>query len=224
MNRWIAALATKRNLFSPNVTIEGFTIRHPEGVPTKRDIAVFVRPPALNASIEHNSIERLRTGTVLEPTAPGSRGLLVVQATGAEISKNRLSGNYQDQIHLPTSAAEVMGNQITGATRFGIVIIQETPDTLSRDNIIANNSVTASGRDGIQIQGDANSISRNKVTGNAGAGIRLCGPTSVPECAAPGTTATASDNIVTRNKNLKGNVEGAVLDYGVDNIIQQPGR
>jgi len=147
------------DIFSPSVTIKGLTIRHPEGVPTKRDIGVFVRPSALNAAIVENSIERLRTGTVLEPTSPGSRGLLVVQATGAEINKNRLSGNYQDQVHLPTSASAVVNNKITGATRFGIVIIQENADSLSRDNLITNNSVTDSGRDGIQIRGDANTAS-----------------------------------------------------------------
>ena len=208
------------DILSPNVTIKGLTIRHPEGVPTKRDIGVFVRPSALNAAIVESSIERLRTGSVLEPTSPGSRGLLVVQATGVEINKNRLSGNYQDQVHLPTSASEVVNNKITGATRFGIVIIQEKADSLSRDNLITNNSVAGSGRDGIQIQGDGNTLSRNRVTGNAGAGIRLCGPTSVPECAAPGNTTTASENIVTGNKKIRNNTEGAILDYGVDNIVK----
>ena len=207
------------DIFSANVTIEELTIRHPAGIPTKRDIGIFVRPTAINASIEKNSIERLRTGAVLEPTNPGSRGVFVIRATGTEITKNRFSGNYEDHVHLPTSGSEVVKNKISGALRLGIVVIQETPDTLSRDNVITNNTVRDSGSDGIQIEGDANTVSRNKVTGSGGAGIRLCGPTSQPACAAPGMSATSGDNIVTDNK-LSGNAGGTIVDDGVGNTIR----
>ena len=207
------------DIFSADVSIEGLTIRHPAGIPAKRDIGVFVRPPAINVSIEKNTIERMRTGSVLEPTTPGSRGVFVIRATGTEIAKNRFSGNYEDHIHLPTSGSEVVKNRISGALRLGIVVIQETPDTLSQDNVIANNTVTGSGSDGIQIEGDSNTVSRNKVTGNGGAGIRLCGPTSLPACAAPGMGATSNENIVTDNK-LTGNAGGTIVNDGVGNIIR----
>lgn len=56
----------------------------PEGVPTKRDIDIFVRPPAANAKMDSIKVERKRIGDAsnLEPTMPGSRGLLVFRATG----------------------------------------------------------------------------------------------------------------------------------------------
>ena len=72
------------------VKVDGFTITHPEGVvPTKRDIGIFVKPPAVDVQLYNLIVERNRTneedGTDdddLEPTTPGSRGLLVYQSPG----------------------------------------------------------------------------------------------------------------------------------------------
>ena len=70
------------DLLAANVTIQNVGVVLPEGVATKRDIGIFVRPPAVNAKVESVMVERKRTGDALEPTMPGSRGLLVFRATG----------------------------------------------------------------------------------------------------------------------------------------------
>ncbi len=208
------------DIFSPSVTISKLSLRHPEEDPTKRDVGVFFRPPAVNGSLTKCKIERKRTGSNLEPYAPGSRGVLVFRATGINISKNKFKGNYEDHIHLPTSGSEVRKNKVKDATRIGIVVIQESATSLSVDNVIMSNDVEHSGSDGIQIQGDNNIVMKNETEENGGAGIRLCGPSSVPACVAPGGLADASDNIVTKNE-LEDNAGGGVLDFGTNNIVSK---
>jgi len=209
------------DIFATEVTVRRLTIRHPEGTPTKRDIGVFVRPSALDARLEKLQFERARTGGALEPTAPGSRGLFVVRATGMEIRSSEFAGNYQDHVHLPTSQAQVIDNVLRGATRLGIVIIQETPDTLATENILRGNRVTGSGGDGIQIQGDDNVVQANRADSNGGYGILLCGPGATPPCVAPGGTAIASGNVVIGNR-ARNNGLGAIGDFGSDNLVRQP--
>lgn len=179
------------DIFSPNVTVKGMKLEHPKAVPTKRDIGVFVRPPAVNVTVENCTIKRKRKGDALEPTAPGSRGLLVFRARGTVISNNKFRGNYEDHIHLPTSATKVVNNSVEDATRLGIVVIQESATSLSEDNMISLNEVEGSASDGIQIQGDNNVVMANEVEENGGAGIKLCGPSSSPVCVAPGSATTA---------------------------------
>ncbi len=208
------------DIFAPNVSISKLAVIHPEGIPTKRDIGFFFRPPAVNGRMHKCRIERQRTGTALEPTAPGSRGVLVFRATGIEISKNEFSGNYEDHIHLPTSASLVEKNEIEGATRIGIVVIQESATSSSVNNVIRANEVEESGSDGIQIQGDNNVVSRNEVEDNGGVGIRLCGPAAIPACVAPGGLATASNNIVKKN-DLEDNAGGNVIDDGTNNTLKK---
>ena len=206
------------DVFAPNVSISKLAVVHPEGIPTKRDIGFFFRPPAVNGRMHKCRIERQRTGELLEPTTPGSRGVLVFRATGIEISKNEFSGNYEDHIHLPTSASLVEKNEIEGATRIGIVVIQESETSLSVNNVIRANEVEKSVSDGIQIQGDNNLVSRNEVEENGGIGIHLCGPTASPACVAPGGSATASNNLVKKN-DLEDNADGNIIDDGSGNIL-----
>lgn len=207
------------DIFSPGVTVRNLTIRHPEAVPTARDIGVFVRPPAQNVTLSNLVVERLRSGDVLEPTAPGSRGLLVFQATGTTVRNSLFQGNYEDHIHLPTSATVVLNNEVSGATRLGIVIIQETAESLSVANVIIGNRVSGSGSDGIQVQGDENLVQANRIWNNGGYGIHLCGAESAPACVAPGAGATASGNVVRANQ-LDANTLGAIGDFGEANELQ----
>jgi len=206
------------DVFSPRVTIAGVTLLHPATVATKRDLGVFVRPPAIDVTLRNLRIERQRTGSNLEPTMPGSRGVLVLRATGCVIKQNRFQGNYEDHIHLPTSQAVVAFNRVSGATRLGIVVIQENADSLSNENKILLNSVVANQHDGIQIQGDNNMVVHNIIANNQGAGIKLCGPASSPTCVAPGATATASQNLILKNR-LSNNSGGNIVDDGSDNTI-----
>jgi len=205
------------DIFAADVTIRKLAIVHPAGETDKRDIGVFFRPPAVNGSLTKCEIARYRTG-FLEPTAPGSRGLLIFRATGISIVKNDFEGNYEDHIHLPTSGTKVVNNEVEDATRIGIVVIQENATSLSVDNMIIGNEVSGSDSDGIQIQGDNNTVINNEVEENQGAGIRLCGPSSIPACVAPGGLATASDNVVSKNESEE-NAGGDILDFGTNNTV-----
>jgi len=207
------------DIFAPGVTVRNLTIRHSEGSPSGRDIGVFVRPPALDVTLSNLTVERLRTGNNLEPTTPGSRGVLVFRATGTTVRNSLFQGNYEDHIHLPTSAATVLNNDVYNATRLGIVIIQESASSVSVDNVLKDNTVAGSGSDGIQVQGDDNLIQANRVWNNGDYGIHLCGPASSPLCVAPGTGATASGNVVQANQ-LRDNALGALADFGEDNLLR----
>jgi len=205
------------DVFSPNVMVKSLKLVHPKEETDKRDIGIFVRPPATNVTIENCTIKRMRIGN-LEPRSPGSRGVLVFRAKGTMISNNKLRGNYEDHIHLPTSATKVVNNSIEDATRLGIVVIQETPDSMSVDNMISLNEIEGSTSDGIQIQGDNNVIMDNIVEENGGVGIKLCGPSSTPVCVAPGSAASADGNKVMNNK-VEDNTAGGIVDNGVANIV-----
>lgn len=58
----------------------------------------------------------------------------------------------------------------------------------------------------------------NEVEENGGAGIKLCGPSSMPVCVAPGSASTASGNIVKNNKS-EDNAGGGIVDDGVDDFV-----
>lgn len=73
------------DIFAPRVSIDNLSLRHPKAIPDKRDIGVFVRPSANDANLHNLLIERRRKGAVLEPTRPGSRGILVFRAQGTQI-------------------------------------------------------------------------------------------------------------------------------------------
>ena len=210
------------DIFSPDVKVRKLSIVHPPGTPTKRDVGIFVRPPAVNAVFTKLHVSRLRTGENLEPTIPGSRGVLVFRATGSEFRYNMFSGNYEDHIHLPTSASTVVSNFVLDATRLGIVVIQESATSLSVDNVIRNNAVLRSGSDGIQVQGDNSIVKRNLVISNGGFGIHLCGAASSPACVPPGSAAEASNNLVKQNV-LHLNALGNITDSGIDNAVTQEG-
>lgn len=205
------------DIFATDVTVRHLTIRHPEGSPAKRDIGIFVRPSALNTRLVGLRLERARSGFPLEPTSPGSRGLFAIRATGTEIRNSTFTGNYQDHVHLPTSQTQVVGNAVRDATRLGIVVIQETPDTLSTGNVIRGNTVTGSGGDGIQIQGDDNIVQANRADSNGGYGILLCGPGTAPPCVPPGEAAIASGNVVVGNR-ARNNALGAIGDFGNNKV------
>ncbi len=204
------------DVFSPDVTIAKLATIHPDTHATKRDLGVFVRPPANNTTITECKIQRERIGSNLEPFTPASRGILVLRATGTLITKNKLEGNYEDHLHIASSQTTMIKNKIEGATRLGVVIIQETPESDSTGNIISKNKIEKSGLDGIQVQGDNNIITKNKLENNGAAGIRLCGAGG---CVAPGFTAVASGNTVLRNK-FEHNVAGGLVDNGTNNAIK----
>jgi len=201
------------DIFSADVTIEGLATLHPAAEVTKRDIGIFVRPPATNVTIKKNKLQRNRTGN-LEPFSPGSRGILVFRASGTKITKNELSGNYEDHLHIPASNTLISKNEIEGATRIGIVIIQENESSDSTNNIITKNEVENSGTDGIQIQGDNNIISKNELENNGAAGIRLCG---IGDCVAPGTNAIADSNTVIKNEYEDNSAD--LINNGINTIL-----
>ena len=99
-------------------------------------------------------------------------------------------------------------------------MIQETPDSDSTANDISGNTVRASQSDGIQIQGDDNTIASNTVYDNGGYGIYLCGNATTPAaCVAPGTASIASGNDVRGNMFEGNNEMGNVEDKGTDNDV-----
>lgn len=202
------------DVWSADVTIEKLSIKHPVGEPLGRDIGVFVSPHGKNVTVRKCNIIRNRTGLNLEPTAPGSRGVLVLRAKDTVITKNHFSGNYEDHIHMPTGQAEITKNNVSGATRLGIVIIQENATSDSTGNIIAKNTVRNSGADGIQIQGDNNVISKNKLENNTGADIKLCGIDEVGDCVNPfDAWSEASENIIQKNS------ADSIVDNGSNNLF-----
>lgn len=210
------------DIWSADVTIKKLAIVHPAEVPIGRDIGIFVGPPATGVIISKCKVVRNRIGDNLEPSipeGPGSRGVLVFRATDSVISKNAFLGNYEDHIHMPTSDSEIIKNKIVDATRLGIVIIQESADSLSTNNIISNNKVINSGGDGIQIQGDNNVLNKNIIKKSGGAAIKLCGINEVGDCINPfDAWSEASDNSVNKNKYLNNGVN-AVMDNGSGNVV-----
>jgi hypothetical protein len=66
--------------------------------------------------------------------------------------------------------------------------------------VIRGNTVTDSGSDGIQIQGDNNQITTNRIENSGGYGIHLCSAQSDPACVAPGNEAEAEDNELSDNQ------------------------
>jgi nitrous oxidase accessory protein NosD len=209
------------DIFAPNVVLKYLTIRHPEGEVTKHDIGIFVRPPANNVMLRNLRIQRFRTGDVLEPTVPGSRGVVIIRATGAVIKFNRFKGNYEDHLHVPSSRALILRNQLMGATRDGIAIVQEPPladGSLPQTvgNIIVGNWIMNSGDEGIEVQGDTTLIMHNVIKNNIGHGILLCGEHS--DCDFPrGVPADARENSLYGNHFLN-NGEQNTLNEGSDNI------
>lgn len=207
------------DIWSANVTIEKLSIEHPATSVTKRDIGIFVGPPAINAVIRKNHIVRNRIGTELEPWLPGSRGILVFRAADSLITKNEFSGNYQDHIHMPTRSSTITKNDVKGATRVGIVIIQENATSNAMGSLIKKNEVEDSGSDGIQIQGDNNIIVDNEIENSGGAAIKLCGIEVENDCLQPfDAWSEASDNVVKKNE-LEDNAEN-IVNNGSNNIIQ----
>lgn len=84
------------DIFATDVKIANMMLVHPEAEATKRDIGVFVRPPALNTVLESINVQRSRTGDNVEPFAPGSRGLLVLQATGKSKVAYEISSHHNN--------------------------------------------------------------------------------------------------------------------------------
>jgi len=209
------------DIWSADVTIKKLRIEHPEAVATKRDIGVFVGPPAINAKLEKCTIIRKRLGSnfELEPTIPGSRGILVFRAPGSVITKNEFKGNYEDHIHMPTQNSRITKNEVSDASRIGIVIIQESAGSNSTGSLVSKNEVSDSGSDGIQIQGDNNIIVKNEVENSGGAAIKLCGIDEVNDCLQPfDLWSEASNNLVHKN-DLEDNAAGLIDNGSYNNIL-----
>ncbi|WP_455208675.1 right-handed parallel beta-helix repeat-containing protein [Kaarinaea lacus] len=209
------------DIISANVSLKDLAIIHADAVaPSKRDLGIFVRPPATDVKIKNVSFNREHLGET--GVGPGSRGIFVFLATGTEIIGNTFRGTYQDAIHIPTSSATIKGNDIANAPRVGIVIVQEPGGSPAIDSIVKDNVVDSSGGDGIQIQGDSNIIKDNIVTNSGGAGIKLCGA-QIGDCVEPGDTAIAAiaENNIVKSNTLSGNGEGdVVIDNGTGNLVQ----
>ena len=204
-------------IVSKDVTIEKLAAEHPAGQAVKRDLGFFVTPFAQNTTIQKCKIVRYRTGEL--SFGPGSRGVFVIRAGGVVISKNVLRGTYQDHIHVPGHDMEIVKNDVADAPRLGIVVIQETATSNNHNNIVANNKVTNSGSDAIQIQSDNNVIVKNIVIGNGGAAIKLCGVGTTGDCINPfDGWADANDNTVSKNVSSSNGVDG-VVDNGTGNIV-----
>lgn len=210
------------DVWSSNVVLQDLVLVHPAGEALHRDIGVFVGPPATNFTLHHCEVRRARTvnnnTTTLEPTAPGSRGILVFRATGSVIRNSLFAGNYQDHIHNPTSDCIIQDNVVQDATRLGIVFIQETNVSDTTGNVLMNNTVTDSGGDGIQIQGDDNILRQNYIASSGGAGIKLCGLDEVGDCVNPfDAWSEASFNVLDGNTFGSDNVGGNIVDNGSNN-------
>lgn len=205
---------------APDLTITGLRLVHPSGDAVKRDAAVFAWPGSDGLLVERNHIERLRDSRTDEPTTPGSRGVFILLSPTSEVSRNNFEGNYQDHVHLPTGGVLVERNEMTGAFRAGISVMDpdQFPDFPAFDNVIQHNRISDSLDDGIHIQGDRNTIRRNHVFDNGGFGIYLCGDHL--DCYPPGANAVSEGNIVGRNT-LRNNTQGEVGDFGVGNIVNQ---
>jgi len=208
------------DIWSADVTIEKLRIVHPEEVATKRDMGVFIGPPAVNATLQKCTIvrKRLGSGLDLEPTAPGSRGVLVFRAAGSVITKNKFKGNYEDHIHMPTRRSEITKNEVSDAKRLGIVVVQENAGSDSTGSIIAKNEVEGSGSDGIQIQGDGNIVIKNEIENSGGAGIKLCGIDEVGDCVNPFDAWSEASNNTISDNDLEDNAAG-IVDNGSGNTI-----
>jgi len=60
------------DIFGLKVTIQDIAILHPNGTALQRDIGIIVQKTAHDTILQRIRVERQRTGTVLEPTNPGS--------------------------------------------------------------------------------------------------------------------------------------------------------
>ncbi|MCK5898835.1 MAG: right-handed parallel beta-helix repeat-containing protein [Methylococcales bacterium] len=191
------------DVFAKKVTIKDLTVLHGEGDVSKHDIGIFVRPPADNAILMQLNVERLRQSNAQTPPPPAI-GILVMRAMRAVIKNNEFLGGYDDNIHIPTSKALIYKNKIMNANLHGIIIVQEpTPENgtppLSTNNVILDNLIMNSGKEGIEVQGDDNLISNNKLFNNAESGITTCGENS-STCNFPrGQAAVASNTSVFGN-------------------------
>lgn len=100
-----------------------------------------------------------------------------------------------------------------------MVVIQETVDSQSTGNVFEDCSVSQSGSDGIQIQGDMNQIRDCVVQGSGGYGIHLCKGDGM--CVPPGTNATATENEIVGSL-LTNNAKGAFVvgDDANGNVVK----
>ena len=137
--------------------------------------------------------------------------LLTNSCSDCKVVNCTFTGNYQDHLHLPTSKSTVMGTTAVEATRLGYVVIQETNESLSTENVLQSSIIQNSGSDGVQIQGDSNKVLDTEVSGNGGYGIHLCLGNGT--CVPPGGDAVAMDNQVDTAK-VKDNALGDTLGVG----------
>ncbi len=140
-------------------------------------------------------------------------------STGTDCTASNPCGSIQQAVDF-TSAGHLI---LVGSGTYieNIVVIQEALESLNVDNVIQANTVTGSGSDGIQIQGDRNLVRANRVTESGSYGIHLCGPDARPTCVSPGTDAVAENNVVTANQ-FQDNASGAIVNGGAGNIVNQP--
>ncbi len=203
---------------APEVTITNLTLTHPPGQAAKRDAAVFAWPGSDGLVVHRNVIKRQRDTQIDEPTVPGSRGVFILLSPGSVVSFNEFLGGYQDHVHLPTGGTLVEKNVMTGASRAGVSVMD--PDVFadfpSFDNVIQFNLIQDSLDDGIHIQGDSNIVHRNRLIGNGGYGVYLCGDDN--DCYPPGANAVSEGNTVDQNW-FTGNTLGEVADFGIGNTV-----
>ena len=111
-------------------------------------------------------------------------------------------------------------NVMRGAARAGLSIM--APDAIADfpadENIITRNIITGSIDAGVHIQGDRNTVKRNRIFKNGGYGIYLCGMKD-DGCYPPGANAESEGNRIVGNS-IRKNAKGSVGDFGTGNRVR----
>ncbi len=153
----------------------------------------------------HNIVIRSADSGVIEDNLIGfTRFSGVFLAGGAdewEIIGNEIrsigeAGSEEDGIDIgnQSSGALVSGNLIEGSAGFGIDTLGSSGNEIF-DNTISNNGIGSNEVGGIRLGGDGNSVERNVISDNRGAGVNVIGDFDDGS-----QTFTAStDNLISRN-------------------------
>ncbi|MGH2450700.1 MAG: right-handed parallel beta-helix repeat-containing protein [Candidatus Limnocylindria bacterium] len=153
-------------------------------------------------------------------TGNGSTGLELFKVVGAHVHDNVIAGNGCHGAYLgATTGVTLANNKIgtledgttaAGNTCAGVVIIDNSPDATSSDNILTNNVIAHNSDDGvfINVDSDRNVLTGNTIHGN-GRGI------SVGDAASSGNRIEAGS--------ISGNAgKGIALASGANGGIQPP--
>ena len=153
----------------------------------------------------HNIVVRSADSGVIEDNLIGftrlSGVLLTAGADEWEIVRNEIrsigeAGSEEDgiDIGIQSTGALVSGNLIEGSAGFGIDTLGSGGNEIF-DNTISNNGIGNNEVGGIRLGGDGNSVERNVISSNRGAGVNVIGDFDDGS-----QTFTAStDNLISKN-------------------------